>query len=106
MSDFKQLHVRTYSVVLKSQGCPSPPLLYNTNKKPPLGGLVCSLEIVTQSLNGLHLLESCRPKIPLHHHGMKRTNQTVFERCHILVLLPGVWRSNVIWLLQSPIRMN
>ena len=89
MSDFRQLHVRTYSVVLKSQGCPSPPLLYNTNKKPPLGGLVCSLEIVTQSLNGLHLLESCRPKIPSHHHGMKRTNQTVFERCHILVLLPG-----------------
>ena len=37
MSDFKQLHVRTYSVVLKSQGCTSPPLLYNTNKKPPLG---------------------------------------------------------------------
>ena len=82
------------------------PLLYNTNKKPPLGGLVCSLEIVTQSLNGLHLLESCRPKIPLHHHGMKRTNQTAFEKCRILVLLPGVWRSNVIWLYLFPIRMN
>ena len=66
MSDFKQLHVRTYSVVLKSQGCTSPPLLYNTNKNPLVGvwWTLSKVSEIGQSMLGvdpllIHPLTTC-----------------------------------------------